>query len=111
MDGSMNGKMEMELLVGGCFNAGRLGIERSMKPAAVQADQMPASKYNSRNLTRVERLLRERELRRFNMSFNIVEAEPGGLEEVGPVLLLEQEMRPLDPPGDDVGSTPATTVM
>lgn len=97
-----------------------------MKPA-VQADQMPAaSKYNTRNPGRVERLLRERELRKFNRIFNLAEAGPanskgngdggggGGLEfELG---LLEREMGVMglgrDLPRDEaaaaVGSTSAS---
>jgi len=71
-----------------CFNAG----EPIMKPA-MQDDQMPAaSKYNTRNPSRVERLLRERELRKFN----IVDSSDPSSNRGDPDLLLEREMGLID---------------
>ncbi|KAJ0986443.1 hypothetical protein J5N97_004799 [Dioscorea zingiberensis] len=45
--------------------------------AGLKAEHMPGNKYGNRNPTRVERLMREHELRKFNRTFNINEKEEG----------------------------------
>lgn len=96
-----------------------------MKPS-VQSDQMPSPKYNTRNPTRVERLLRERELRKSSRAFSSVDSEftgPGGNSVgngdgggggVDQELLLDNEMRSIEALLNEeapvVGSTSAAVV-